>query len=403
MNAINIKSRIVDNKINALNVLVEIQVQDYLEIAKEIMEENEYQRKKVKSSKTVYSLLRNDLKQGCTIPPIFLAVRKEAIGKDKTLIELQKISDENIKKYITDKKLIILDGLQRTLQMLELEANLIKEGDDENLKKFYKRILRLEIYVGINKIGILYRMLTLNTGQTPMSVRHQVEILYQDYLGKDKIGGIEILTEVQSLQGSSFGKYRFNELVDGFQSYLEKDELALDKSGLLEDIKSIEKLSKIGQQKDIFKEFVLTNHSLIDNILKLAKNWKFDKTTLKRDLSESFGPFGRNIEEIFIRSQVLTGFGAAIGILEDNEMIENLEEVRINIAKLVIGGDKEETFNNLINFLEDIRIKSKKIGNSQRRYFYHLFKSLFTKESDSFNNLNKSISKAYQTYKIEFM
>ncbi len=55
-----------------------------------------------------------------------------------------------------------------------------------------------------------------------MSVRHQVEILYQDYLGKDKIKGIEILTEVQSQQGNSFGKYRFNELIHGFQSYFEK-------------------------------------------------------------------------------------------------------------------------------------------------------------------------------------
>ncbi len=33
------------------------------------------------------------------------------------------------------------------LQMLELESTLKKEGDDENLKKFYKRTLRLENYV----------------------------------------------------------------------------------------------------------------------------------------------------------------------------------------------------------------------------------------------------------------
>ncbi len=60
-------------------------------------------------------------------------------------------------------------------------------------------------------------------------------------------------------------------------------------------------------------------------------------------------------------------------------MIENLEEVRNNMEDLIIGGDINDTFNNLINTLEDIRIKSKKIGNIQRRYFYHLFKSLFTK------------------------
>lgn len=45
----------------------------------------------------------------------------------------------------------------------------------------------VEIYFKINRFGNLYRMLTLNTGQTPMSLRHQIEILYGnlDLTGRD--------------------------------------------------------------------------------------------------------------------------------------------------------------------------------------------------------------------------
>ena len=78
--------------------------------------------------------------------------------------------------------LIILDGLQRTYTILELIEELKSEEDNqEELSKVLSNSIRIEVFLGINKIGILYRMLTLNTGQTPMSIRHQIEILYSDY------------------------------------------------------------------------------------------------------------------------------------------------------------------------------------------------------------------------------
>lgn len=93
--------------------------------------------------------------------------------------------------------MIILDGLQRTYTILDLESELVKEHDDETLDRVLNNSIRVEIYLGINKIGILYRMLTLNTGQTPMSIRHQIEILYSDYLDKS-INDITLLRETDS-------------------------------------------------------------------------------------------------------------------------------------------------------------------------------------------------------------
>ena len=355
----------------------------------------------MKSSKTVYALLRNDLRSGCTIPPIFLAVRKEAVGREKKLADLVKLSNAEIIKYIEQKKLLILDGLQRTYQMIELVNELRKEGDKEGLATFLNRPIRAEIFLGINKIGILYRMLTLNTGQTPMSVRHQIEILYQDYLGQNKIPGVEIIREVDGAKAMKVGKYKFNEIVDGFQSYLEKDELAMDKASLLEDAKSLEKLSKVGQKKDLFQDFVISYHTFLTKVLALGQDWELEENDSFYDRVQQ--PFGENVESIFLKSQVITGFGAAIGSLEDAEQIGDLETLVQNIAKIKLGATSSTAFEDILASLEFIRTSSKKIGNSQRRYFYFLFKALFNPNSDSYLNLKKSVDKALQTYKVDFL
>ena len=92
--------------------------------------------------------------------------------------------------------MLILDGLQRTFVILDLHDD-IKEGKVKNFDTaiFLNQIIRAEIYIGLGKLGILYRMLTLNTGQTTMSTRHLMEILYLDYLDKD-IDGIKNILEL---------------------------------------------------------------------------------------------------------------------------------------------------------------------------------------------------------------
>lgn len=114
-------------------------------------------------------------------------------------------------------------------------------------------------------------------------------------------------------------------------------------------------------------------------------------------------PFAVNTEALFLRSQIMTGFGAALGSLEDSEILENLNSINTQIDSLELGGDVDETFKNLLMNLENIRKTSKKIGNSQRRYFYFLFRSLFGKGGDSHLNLKKSIDRSFQNYKTEFL
>ena len=66
---------IVDNRINARNFILETTLLEYYELSKDVLSNNEYQRRRVKSSSTVYSLLKEDLKRGCLMPPIVMAIR----------------------------------------------------------------------------------------------------------------------------------------------------------------------------------------------------------------------------------------------------------------------------------------------------------------------------------------
>lgn len=67
-------SETMDKRINSKNLFVEATFEEYLNFARRIITNNELQRKRVRTSKTVYSLLRTDLEQGCIIPPLVLAI-----------------------------------------------------------------------------------------------------------------------------------------------------------------------------------------------------------------------------------------------------------------------------------------------------------------------------------------
>ena len=127
-------SKIFDNRINSCNLYVETTFGEYLSFAKDIIKNNELQRKRVRASKSVYSLLKNDLKRGCVIPPLVLAI---AGDKDINLeAENSIIAQDIVDKIKTDcKDILILDGLQRTYTLIDADAE-IKQEEPESYQKF---------------------------------------------------------------------------------------------------------------------------------------------------------------------------------------------------------------------------------------------------------------------------
>lgn len=370
-------SIIEDKRINSKNIFVDFTIGEYLNFADDILDNNSYQRKRVRKSNSVYSLLKSDLKVGCVIPPIVLAITEE-IPSDK----------DGILHYIYNNKnkVKILDGLQRTYTIIDA----FNELEEEEREVFKNLKVRFEIYSGINKFGILYRMLTLNTGQTPMSTRHQIEILYKDIVGTD-FNGMKIVSELDGRTNNPSKEFKFSDLIEGLNSYLKRDELPMNREELLNNIKMLDNLSKEKVEQDVFVDFSTTyfyyfSHVCVQSPINVEED--FD-----------YSPFGKNPIKAFNTSQALTGFGAAAGKMIDFGIVKSFEEIKKDVDKIDIKDD--EWFFVLIENLDRIKKESKKIGNSQRMYFHYFFRELFNKDGDSYCNLQKSAENGYQKYRAQ--
>ena len=386
-----IASTIADGRINAKNVLVEMTIKDYLVVGEKILEKNEFQRSRVQRTSTVYSLLRKDLKQNCTFPPIVLALyadKVKALGLDKD------IQDSDLKTLFVPENLIILDGLQRTYNLQEVKDELTKMSDIETLNSYLDKKMRVEIYIGINKIGILYRMLTLNTGQTPMSTRHQIEILYSDYLDTN-LEDIKLYKQVDRTVCKKIGEYQFDDAIEGFNSYLDRNESGIDRLDILDNIQNLEKLSEENNERDLFVDYLTTFNEFIKKMNELTNNWKYEDQS---DIIDTV--FGKDILHLFNKAQMLSAFGAAIGKLKDNNIIKSFEDIKESIAALSFE-DRDNINKQMflfLNIFDKIKKNARKIGTEQRVYLKYFFLHLFNPNSDSYRLFDKTINEAYKRY-----
>lgn len=378
---------IQDQRISSTNYMLEFSLKEYYDLSKDILTNNEYQRRRVKSSSTVYSLLREDLKRGCLMPPIVLALATDTALSEKELpVCIEKNKD----------RLIILDGLQRSFTIKGLIEDIIKSNDEDS-KKCFDNILRAEIYVGINKLGILYRMLTLNTGQTPMTTRHQIEMIYSDYI-ETEVDGVRLLRETDNVSPKTLGEYKFQDVIEGFTSFIQRDFLTLERTDILESIKSLEKLSIVGDSSRLFEDFVASYHSFVKKL-----HDTYPERILQPDEeAELSSLFGADVVAIFKKSQPLTGFGAAIGRLIDFECIESVGSLQRIIEDIKVN-TIEDGLAEMLKYLSQVRDVAKKIGNDQRLYFNFFFKALFDRDLETYGDLEKAAKKAFQSYQRETM
>lgn len=378
-----IKSILEDKKVSAKSVLIELSIRDYLELAKQIYRKNNFQRKRVRSSRTVYSLLKADMLQGCVIPPIVLAYTRPAGTLEASLEHALRTDGDHF---------VLLDGLQRSLTLMEVEAE--TAGQPEVQEEFLDRPMRCEIYEGINKIGILYRMLTLNTGQTPMSVRHQIEIMYQDYLDIE-IEGITLIREADARRARQPNCYNFRDVIEGLNSYLERSESPLDRGDILDNISSLESLAKENDRHDVFRDFLLTWNKLIQKITSF--DLKHPTQELVEDSEEvsNVQVWGSTGVQLFKRAQAISGFGAAMGMLRDEDASTSFATLEID--HLQVGEEHDEFMLEFNEVMQALNGRAKRIGNAQRLFFRQFFKMLFWAESGAYLNMSRALSEGFKS------
>ena len=383
MSAINF---IYDKRIKAMDFMVEFTIGEYYNLVKDCLNDNEYQRKRVRNSGSIYSLLKQDLIKGCIMPPIVLAY-------DGHINE-----NDDVKAVLLNScnKVKILDGLQRSYTIREI----VNECEQGVLKDIICNPLdnpiRVEVYSGINKLGILYRMLTLNKGQTQMSARHQIEIIYSEYKKRCEVPGVTLLAEVDNRSPKNLGEYKFRDAVDGFTSYLQKDFLTLDRMDILDNVKNLERLATVDSEEDLFNDFLDSYHHFVYKFNSICAQ-SFDGTILQEELGLESTPFATSVIMMFNKSQPLTGFGNMVATLCDRKILNKITQLH-ELIELLKDNSAKDGFYDLIVYLDKVRGIAKKIGNDQRLYFYQFFKNLFDQNEDCFLDISEAAKKAFREY-----
>jgi len=401
-------SHLIDRKIMGVNIGVEMTIGEYLRFAPEVIHKNEYQRKKVKSAGKTYDLLRKDLLNGCIMPPIILALTdsygrelddlvKEAIQAGPAYDKWEAL-DAIVERAMADNELLILDGLQRSLTIEGISANRVA---DENLA-FINQIIRVEIYAGLSKAGILYRMLTLNTGQTPMSFRHQLEILYYDYIdNSDLPNGITVLKEVEEKRARGAGRYKYTDVIDMFYAFSTGTPMPYDRQALVGELREMDFLERYSYSPgaDDMRTLLLMYHDFVSRVDQLSGAWAYQP---EDDGDAITRPFGASVSSIFARPQAMSGFGAECKRLVSNGAYAQLEDIGAVLPGLKFSGEPTVAFDQLLTILNEIAQRAKKIGDAQRAYFQFAMRALLLPGSDTYLDLSMCWLKAQTDYEMMY-
>lgn len=300
-----------DNRIQNFMISARADYEWYLEKTQGSEENLAIQRDIIRGSKP-YKNLRADLKLGCILPTIVLAVRnidETVLGKydeDEGFIQASRADLDVLQGAIGESlpaDFDIIDGLQRTNALQQTFDDLLEEERGQ----FLQRSLRLEIWVNIDFFPLAYRMLLLNAGQRPMSMKHQIDIL-SGGLAIDlmDINGIEIFRVKDHKRRVRPGQFHLSTLAQAFQAWMQRSP-NVDRTNLVvetmvvdEALESlgIDLASENGNQRDGFRQFV---------------EWV---VTLDQTLGEEQNRF-------FGNETVVLGFAAATGFAHKNETLQD--------------------------------------------------------------------------------
>jgi hypothetical protein len=266
------------------------------------------QRKKV--DEKFYQKLERDIAIGCIMPAVTVALVTDSLD---SLIDESK---ENIIQLIEDQKenLYILDGIQR--------LNTLKRAYTEEIKD---NIIYLNLLISDSDDRLLYRMITLNNGQKPMSARHQIEVLAHNIFDFDNLP-IAIQTEKGRSKKIIKGSFDKDDIIKGYISYL-SESVNIDNQKIIES-----KMDDLIAEK-IIESAVTQTESQFTKVIELIEKFIDEDFTLKW----------------FKQPNNLIGFCAGIGksymIIKDEskesfkEMLEKFELAfeSFDISKIKLG------------------------------------------------------------------
>lgn len=198
-----------DARSNSKIIYAKTDIPTYLGIVGDEFDEFDIQRKRVQHK--AYARMKEDIKSGALLPAVTLAVKSSQIKEVLDAIEDKGLLAEKLSKSGC---VNILDGLQRT--------HTLKDIAESGHHFVADQTLLLEIWVEPQIKNLIYRIIVLNAGQKPMSMRHQMELLF--YSTKEtleaRIPGLEIFTERDESRRTRAKKYSLDRISLAYYAFI---------------------------------------------------------------------------------------------------------------------------------------------------------------------------------------
>lgn len=368
----------------------QMSIEDYLEVVGDEFENFTIQRRR--ETHKAYQRLKLDIEGGALLPSITLAVKPDRVSDILPLFEAAELggSHEDLAQALAvTGQVDILDGLQRTYIIHDLKS------DGHKFVSGQKILTEFWLEDDINRL--IYRIIVLNAGQKPMSIRHQVELLFMSL--KTSIEGViadlEIYTERDNTRRNRSRKFSLNVIVSAYQSFItsssehQKDNVIANQLLASNALDSSEQ--EIAVQFDVFSRYLNLYAQLDDQVTRIYKN---AATSLKDLPIEEAEPSGGMITvqdgsyaNWLATENVMSTFFAAISQYAGNETkqkrVDDAVEKLLDLLKNSdVGSDPLglEVFSKLRVGLNPRRVN---VGVATRKLLTNGFKEFFRESGDA--------------------
>lgn len=339
-------------------IYAQASVSSYLALIGANFDEFEIQRRRVYHK--AYERMKADIISGTLLPPITLAVKKDFIEH-----HLAHINDPStIEKALNlPNQVNILDGLQRT----HILSDISRSGHEFKAEQ----TILLEFWLESNVNNLIYRIIVLNSGQKPMSMRHQIELLFsatKDNL-KEKIPGIEIFTERDEARRTRAEKYSLERLAVSYYAFITKS-TEIDKENIIAQKIIEEKILAEGEEAlgEKFSSFV---HYL-------QKFCLLDREIFRIYPPETISWFGSENLMLSFFSSISSFSADSHKAVRINEALDKLYQ-QLSISEI---GNDVLGYKDYLTVVQGLPARKTNIGYATRKYLSNVFKEFFREAGD---------------------
>lgn len=367
-----------DCKRKCLSVVTKMTLKEYYDLAKDSFDENgslDGQRGVIKKSAAAARIrkrMHEDFNKGAIFPQVVIGVI-QSIDEFKNY----SIGDEVSADIFKDRNVSIIDGMQR--------SNIYFTNFDGN----EDREIRVEFWMADDSVQLLYRMLVLNTGQTPWNTRRQVEVVfanlaksiqdelyvqYPDYKETVKLAQID-----DNKKRTQAGIYPLNSVIEMYLGFNTRNVKVQVSDELSEEYQRFDMMESI-EMNDSLKYFVTSFGLMCKLDFCLAENVSMIED--KRQFGEGKDIFSSapvRMGFIVACAETILGKMSTVRTAEDMEQKKNklCEQIGVITAKIEQEKDNPafmdlELLNNVCDELPKTRF-----GDEMRRLFKNIFVEMF--------------------------